>query len=733
MHVLRATDARVEGSVQQLTVEKPVKGSSGTVAMAERNTSGPRVLQDRMLSVGVRHVALCPKMDVIALALDGATVVLQRLNWQRLATISPSAPSKGLSSARTPVAEISALVWAPDASALAIGSEDGLVRVVRIDAVVGAPQKMQTTRGATGGSAETKVGKPVTALSWIAVPQHQPVAYADRDQAELDPGGILAVGQADGHVTFFSFHLAFTIASLRPLPPGHSVSQILVSSDMPFCCTAGKASSSSKISASNSLEKISLACRKLDPLWEVQNELFRFGSEVVILSDILHQLEGIITSCEKLWLSEVLTSFETTIVKPLTELCSNFAEEHRGGPWGVLYSAFCGIGTSTALEQFLACHLKDSGAKELLRSFTSTSEQMKSNLQKGLPFVERVVFRLSEFRGLVRFENGFSKLGVTVQSVDRAFDAAAKLLEQLSLLVIELETTQEMIKAVLRWILKEALRIMGTRSEAREAVQLQASESETSMIASFFETIAATDNGVQDVTPVTSMYSEAKHIFETLSIATQTIFDAARSSLTESLLCDNDDDDESLNAKDIRLVRTSSSLLQRKDIEGNMSIEWYYCDEPHKINVARKPSPHFQNKQIKDTDACESWLHSEVVTVEHCVRAICCEKDLLSLVVRGDAKQENATYYLLVKDCQESVSRHLNDGNQPPLRNTIMTETAEIDESLSSQQLFALCQSSANARCYLDTVSDRSLACAVIGNRRLILIDLGSSGAKSAK
>lgn len=39
-----------------------------------------QLLQDRVPSVGVRLIALCPRMDLVVLALDGDTVEIQRLS-----------------------------------------------------------------------------------------------------------------------------------------------------------------------------------------------------------------------------------------------------------------------------------------------------------------------------------------------------------------------------------------------------------------------------------------------------------------------------------------------------------------------------------------------------------------------------------------------------------------------------------------------------------------------------
>jgi Anaphase-promoting complex subunit 4 WD40 domain len=173
----------------------------------------PVVLQDRVLSIGVRLVALCPRMDLVALVLEADTVVIQRLNWQRLMTL-PAAPDY--------FGDVAAVAWAPDGSALAVASSTGRIRIAPIDA--------GSTSTAFGGEDMNEnvvvLSYPVTALYWIETSREQPAAYDDRDMPTLDPAGMLAVGDANGAITLLSFNLALKIATVQLLPEGTAISHM---------------------------------------------------------------------------------------------------------------------------------------------------------------------------------------------------------------------------------------------------------------------------------------------------------------------------------------------------------------------------------------------------------------------------------------------------------------------------------------------------------------------------
>jgi len=82
------------------------------------------VLHDK--SVAVTKVALCPKMDLIALlAGDGSLVVLRTIFWQKLHAL-PAAELRDEN-------RVTALAWSPDGNVLALGHERGAISLFDVE------------------------------------------------------------------------------------------------------------------------------------------------------------------------------------------------------------------------------------------------------------------------------------------------------------------------------------------------------------------------------------------------------------------------------------------------------------------------------------------------------------------------------------------------------------------------------------------------------------------------
>ncbi len=97
---------------------------SSSSSESEEEASVPfRVCADKRTGQGVCLHAWCPTMDLLVLATKSA-IVVHRLNWQRLLTIS-------LSSAQ--LAAVTALSWRPDGRILAVGHADGTVSMHEVE------------------------------------------------------------------------------------------------------------------------------------------------------------------------------------------------------------------------------------------------------------------------------------------------------------------------------------------------------------------------------------------------------------------------------------------------------------------------------------------------------------------------------------------------------------------------------------------------------------------------
>ncbi len=157
------------------------------------------VLHDK--TVAVAKVALCPKMDLLALlAADGSLVVLRTISWQKLHAL----PAAELQDEN----RVTALAWSPDGNVLALGHERGGISLFDVEKGEMSPQPLGGGRpeGALLDQSEVLV------LAWLT--QHQDPArmsaldkekershaaakyYLERDEVFLED--LPALGQQSG-------------------------------------------------------------------------------------------------------------------------------------------------------------------------------------------------------------------------------------------------------------------------------------------------------------------------------------------------------------------------------------------------------------------------------------------------------------------------------------------------------------------------------------------------------
>jgi Anaphase-promoting complex, cyclosome, subunit 4 len=168
--------------------------------------------------------------------------------------------------------------------------------------------------------------------------------------------------------------------------------------------------------------------------------------------------------CQDSWMRDAIGGLTKSIVDPLAKLSVDHAEDSLGSPWELLNVAFCGGGVAGAVEQFLASSLSEAGAKEVLRVFSSASDQVRETVAAALPLAQRLVFRASEYRGLARFNSRFGRIGVAVATVDRVFCAAQQVFEKLGMLAIEINQTDKHTRAFLRWLIVASAQAAGEES-----------------------------------------------------------------------------------------------------------------------------------------------------------------------------------------------------------------------------------------------------------------------------
>lgn len=429
----------------------------------------PSVLQDRSLAADVTHVALCPRMDILALVLDGKTISLHRLNWQRLASFSVSSDTSAV---------VTTITWSPDGASIAAGMDNGDLSLFSVDraASTAAMKTKRAAKEATAAVALKKLPYAPESMHWIESDfapsnQHDPTALSSyEDRAAMQPAGsslstrpatdgLLAIGDADGVVSLMAFDLKFVVAKVRVLPSGCPVSRIFVTKGLECCLAVGAPTQKTESKQSTQVYVRTVELSSIKSFWP---ELCRAGIEMVAVNSFRSQLGELSQVLKEHWSDGAMDVINGTIRDALMKLMGDFAENNSDcGPWEALQEVFCGGRMSGAVLQFLAADLTENGAKDSLRVLRAKVDLVGEALMTALPLAENMVFRASEYRGLARLRSRFAKVGISFATADRMFAVAEAILMELSNLARRMEQTYTEAEAFLEWLVKAAARAGG--------------------------------------------------------------------------------------------------------------------------------------------------------------------------------------------------------------------------------------------------------------------------------
>jgi Anaphase-promoting complex subunit 4 WD40 domain/Anaphase-promoting complex, cyclosome, subunit 4 len=686
------------------------------VAQSDRPPpSSLAVVQDRILSVGVRLVDLCPRMDLVAIVLDGNTVAVLRRNWQRLVTIPPAPDMFG---------DITVVTWAPDGSALALASATGRVRVVPIEAAATSSLAAFASQGGDDPNLGVIVLRhAVSALHWVEVPHNQPAAYDDRDSPGPDPRGMIAVGDANGGVTFLSFNLAVTVASVQLLPEGQPVSRLCVSTDGETCVAAGEQSSS-----------VVLRSLSLESLCASRSEVHRAGAEAVVMTSILAELERTSQVCRDSWLRDAIGGLSKSIVDPLASQSFDHAENNLGTPWVLLNNAFCGGGVAGALEQFLASDLSEAGAKEVLRVFCVSSDLVRDAIAAALPLAQRTVFRASEYRGLARIKHRFGRIGVTVAAADRVFTAAQHVLDQLGMLAIEIDQADKQIRSFLRWLIAAASFATGEDPEAQRAAlggeRNVATDNDPKQTALFFSEVLASGDGEVAYVTVKKLYSEFAEIaLGELQTSLRELFASPTRAMTSALGSSLSSANGKARGGSVVvpwIAEGSVSLVscgsQTATNDSERYVEAIFMTDPGHMSIVR----YHHRWQRPQSSLLAPWSSAciRVTTAGRTIRAV------------AHGPHGHLTLLSCVSGCaSEMVGYALSSGQMPDRVNfrsslceqlSVGTQNNDADTSIDFADV-EVCSAPMELACTLRVETQRSLATVLMGTRRVVLFNLQSS------
>lgn len=469
-------------------------------------------MQDRSFSATVSHVSLCPNMDLLALALDGNSIAIFRLSWNRLATISVTTAADDT---------ITSLVWSPSGAHLAVGTSTGLLCVHSVDRAASAPPS-RTRRAARDSEPVATLRHPVaaSAILWTHVP-HRRVVYADRSAQLVDTrppavveDGLLFIGGVDGTITILTTNLAFNVARVQLLPPNYAVGHIRMSSDRRDCVAIGYkqsqqnntnanndnilANSSQSPSTPSHHGNCMIRIMRTDFLLKYWSEIERVSLEAAALQSQIPSIQGSIKQVEETWSKGVRDVLFTGIAASMNEAMREFAQ--AGSIWDELYDIFCGSRVHGAALHCLVQLIGEGGAKEYLRSFRAHDDDAETAITALLPLVQNLLSRASEYSGIICLADQFADIGVREEDVGELFLAAEGLFIRVCGLSRELEATSNETEAFLTWLVIAAVKASGeATTQSRLSSNIPAlGGKELELVGKFFEKATAISAGGTD-------------------------------------------------------------------------------------------------------------------------------------------------------------------------------------------------------------------------------------------
>lgn len=463
----------------------------------------PRLLQDRKLSGTISHVAICPKMDLLAIILDKNSLAIFRTNWQRLATISISTKESH---------RITALAWSPDGANIAVATSAADLAIYSVDrsSFVSTGKTKRAARDAAGPIATVSLEAAAACIQWVSMPRPsdrnrvQDEAYYDRAAAllgrdthgnrDIVAPGMLFVGDCKGMLSVLMHDLLFMVIRKRVMPVGCALEGLNISQDLQRCFAVGRSSNENENCVPGpEFEQWSLRCVDMRHVTDFLPEIERVGVEVVALQKFVSNLTKVSETIEKEWVKGASDVPKSNIIKPLEKAIVEFAEEGIQTAWDVLHDTFCGARVQGAVFHFLAGELGENGAKDSLRAFRNHVDLVSDALHALLPLSENIMFRSSEYRALARLTGRFKNVGVHADLADRFVELAESLYFKLGEITWGIENVANQTEAFLAWLVLAAARAGGDSTQGRGLLSSNVGGQDALLVSEFFQAATRSD------------------------------------------------------------------------------------------------------------------------------------------------------------------------------------------------------------------------------------------------
>lgn len=433
---------------------------------------------DKPLPSAVERGEWHPDKDLLAMVTEDGKVVLHRLNWDKLWTITPGE-------------KVTSICWRPDGKALAIGHNDGTISLH--DAENGKMLRRNKSHSTAivslswAEEGELFSDEPYDMFSYEdrtsrffppppKAPYMPDISLAASGPAEEQDGtdqelvnssrerlNILCSGDKDGIICFSIFGV-FPVGKINigELP-------ISCSKETGISYTLHDASLF-KVTLSKDLRQLIVLCygalteRTPDSkhglytllintsvFQKRHKELYQVALQVSNIEELQDVILNSLKALHKQW-SDSMNTFREKF-----RLLSSLLVDHGldSSPQDELVNLLCGVPVSDALRQFLENSLSEGGLKRLAKNIDSTGKEMHSIIGGHLqPAAEVLSFRVGELKGLSRWHLRLQSIGLDENLVDQAMEDAGMLVVQIERLLRILSETIYQFQNFFTWLIK---------------------------------------------------------------------------------------------------------------------------------------------------------------------------------------------------------------------------------------------------------------------------------------
>ena len=428
-----------------------------------------------------RLVTWCPTMDLVAYVNNENNIVIHRLSWSKLTNLSEHSE------------KVSALCWSPDGKMLASGHADGRVMLYDVEMCESVASFLAHSRRITALTWTVCKGKRTSSLVPDRTTRFLPAecggiednktssnpktssseGFLDQKSCEMT---VLLSGDDSGGLSLQVLG-KFCIGSVQMLVQGQDqtrhgveIKRMSVSDDLSrisvVCCTNGqhaaeKLGEAKKLIIEEHGERVEegslyMVVLNSDVLQLNSSQLLQVSSQAWIVegfvSSLHHSLTSICQSWKQAWdqLSKKLQDLSTCLQQH--DSSSNVESE-------LITTIVCGS-ASPALQAFLV-QLKEQGVRRLEKVVDTACVNIQQEaVQKMIPVLESLMFRVGELMGLARWEERFQHIGLREQALESLMKESTQCLHKVSELLTVTRRFQKGYGQFSQWLERMAFRLV---------------------------------------------------------------------------------------------------------------------------------------------------------------------------------------------------------------------------------------------------------------------------------